>query len=1264
MSNRDDHKRGWKFCSWNVKGLGQLVKRKKVLNTLKAKKYDIAFLQETHLSELDNKKLQRDWVGHVYYSVGSSASKGVTILVHKHLQFRNQKLYTDEQGRLIIMLAEIGGQPYILVNIYAPNVDDPSFFGHLECKIIEIRNGQDYPIVVGGDFNQIFDMVLDRSRPSNLKQRKSVDILINICKDMGLVDIWRLLNPKGRDYTFYSANHKVYTRIDYFLISHSLIPYIVTCSIGSILVSDHADISLSIQQPNNVYRAKRWRFNSSLLKDASFKIQLQEQINLFKETNIPSSPSPCTTWETLKAVLRGFIIQYASHEKKIKSAELANLETEVKKAENTFKANMSDTNLRELTHLKYKYNSLLSKKLEFSLFRARQRFFEGGDKAGRMLANYIKQQETYCSIPAICDQQGVLHTNPVDINNTFKVFYERLYSSESTANSVAIETFLNNLDLPSLTLDQKQLLETPITAEEIQEVIKSLPTGKAPGPDGFTADFYKCYANDLVPLMLDMYMDSIDRGTFPPTLSQAVITLILKKEKEPTECGSYRPISLTNYDSRIFSKIIANRLNKVVPSLVHPDQVGFIRNRHSADNLRRLIDIMWAVKDDVDPTAALSLDAFKAFDTVEWKYLFLVLEHMGFGEKFLGLLHLVYKTPAAAVMTNGLISTYFRLHRGTRQGDPASPAIFALALEPLAAAIRSEASFVGITIGQVTHKIMMYADDILTFVKQPQISIPTLLSLIDSFSRLSGYKINWSKCEALALTSYCPKTLFHPADFKWPSQGINYLGILFPSEIADIMKVNMEPLLEKFKLDIERWSPLHLSLWAKANILKMTVAPKFNYIIQSLPVTLPMTLYHRFERLCNAFLWNGKRARIRLRKLQHKVSQGGLGIPNLLLYHYAFCLRHLAQWSLPPERAPPWYTAEAHFCPDLNLTLYLSATLPPTAQNHPVISCLKEVWRKVAKILDFNPFLNSSSSIWYNPCLRIGKSTFYWKEWVQSGILTLGQLFEGQDLKSFGDLQAEFKLQKHNYWRYMQIHSLLKNTFKTTLVPFSADTPSHIIKRYGMGHEASAYYTMLAGNQDYILALKTVWERDLEVTYTDDEWKDVINNLKNLARDIRTRLVQFKIINRMYWTPTKLFKAKLSANPTCWKCTEDGTLIHMLWGCPKVQQFWTAVHECIEKIVGEDVPFCIRLFVLGDPSIVKDCLPAVYAEWVQTAIMLGRKLIMQQWKSAHVPSITDWYSSLATVAAYEEVSFQQLNRPDWHYYKWRGFLQHINNNDG
>lgn len=145
------HKGGLNFCSWNVKGMGQLIKRKKILSTLKARKYDIVFLQETHLSALENKKLRRDWVGQVFYSVGSSKSRGVTILVHKHLQLKSNRICTDDIGRIIIE-TEIQGHPMILANIYAPNLNDPAFFGMLECKIREVQNGSSYPVVQGGDF--------------------------------------------------------------------------------------------------------------------------------------------------------------------------------------------------------------------------------------------------------------------------------------------------------------------------------------------------------------------------------------------------------------------------------------------------------------------------------------------------------------------------------------------------------------------------------------------------------------------------------------------------------------------------------------------------------------------------------------------------------------------------------------------------------------------------------------------------------------------------------------------------------------------------------------------------------------------------------------------------------------------------------------------------------------------------------------------------------------------------------------------------------
>ena len=82
----------------------------------------------------------------------------------------------------------------------------------------------------------------------------------------------------------------------------------------------------------------------------------------------------------------------------------------------------------------------------------------------------------------------------------------------------------------------------------------------------------------------------------------------------------------------------------------------------------------------------------------------------------------------------------------------------------------------------------------------------------------------------------------------------------------------------------------------------MNCVPKFNHLLQSLPISIPLKFFKQFDRLCDTFLWSGKHPRLNLRKLQRPVDQGALGIPNLLLYHFAFGLRHMIQWSLPPER--------------------------------------------------------------------------------------------------------------------------------------------------------------------------------------------------------------------------------------------------------------------------------------------------------------------------------------------------------------------------
>ncbi len=249
---------------------------------------------------------------------------------------------------------------------------------------------------------------------------------------MGYVDVWRVLNPQGRDFTFFSSPHATFTRIDFFLISKNLLQSVVTCSTGSMTISDHALVSLEVLPFSDRICIPRWRFNSSLLQESDFKKALRSQIKLYIELNVPTAPSAGIAWEALKAVMRGYVIQYASHKKRKGIARQVETEEKIKLVEASLKRSFSNKDLRALTQLKYNYNCILSQKVEFSLFRMRQLYYESGDKAGKLLANSLKQKELSSIISAIRSKGGELRSKSVEINNMFRVLCEPLYSGIST----------------------------------------------------------------------------------------------------------------------------------------------------------------------------------------------------------------------------------------------------------------------------------------------------------------------------------------------------------------------------------------------------------------------------------------------------------------------------------------------------------------------------------------------------------------------------------------------------------------------------------------------------------------------------------------------------------------------------------------------------------------------------------------------------------------------------------------------------------------
>ena len=353
-----------KIISYNVRGLHSPIKRKKILNQLRQIGCQIAFLQETHLPDLEHEKLKRSWADKIYYSSHKSGRKrGVSILVHRSVNFTATASHKDTEGRFILVNGIIDGIEISLMNVYAPNEDDPVFIKHIYNFLLKNSTGI---LLMGGDFNCVMSHTLDRQPAPKTPLSRMSRMLNGQSKESGLIDIWRQKFSNCKDFTYYSSRHQSYSRIDYFFTPKSEIHRVVDIKILTITLSDHAPLLMSWDLGHKP-TSRLWRLNTSLLNDEKFITFVKSELKFYLETNCTPEISPLVLWDCAKAYIRGRIIAYSSAQKKRKEARQKELEETIKGLEQQHKQALSASSLTPLKEARRELNNLISDKIEGNL---------------------------------------------------------------------------------------------------------------------------------------------------------------------------------------------------------------------------------------------------------------------------------------------------------------------------------------------------------------------------------------------------------------------------------------------------------------------------------------------------------------------------------------------------------------------------------------------------------------------------------------------------------------------------------------------------------------------------------------------------------------------------------------------------------------------------------------------------------------------------------------------------------------------------------
>ena len=888
-----------KVTSYNVRGLNDESKLRHLINhcykTVGSKDQDSIYcFQETFIE--NSGKIPYLWRGNHFLTPGRGNSSGCLTLLSSHLNVVDSRLVED-RGH-VLACQRIGDQnvTYIIANIYAPNPNNAEkidFFEKVlnEVSELEMLYSCTKSIVVG-DYNLTFRVEESKNRRFTAQEKNVSRAVKQMLSDLGLKDIWE----KNVKFTWRRANSDSFSTIDRVFFAANEFNPVISETNWSLSFSDHAAVEIHFNMKNtkpSPPKSRITRLDPSVISDPATRPIIIEEIcrliNLAQE-----NWNPHLKLDYAKMCVRT-VLEKAQADRKLKEkTEEDYLDLELDLAikalgREDLQANGRLELIDLIETLRNKKAVLVDEKGKRLADKLGTKWYNEGEKSNKYFLRLLNRINPDKFV-ALENEAGELVTDEDDIEKEIVAFYKELYEEYEQQTSDDDPSFFD--EISGLENDDERSVCGEISLEELS---KTLATCKdsAPGPDGIPYSIIRALWQPLGQLLVNAWNHSLRTGELPQSHRVSFLKLIPKIGKDGKKLTNWRPITLSNCDHKIITKVYATRMSEKIEKCIKERQTAYLKGRMINDNIRSLLATIKLanVEENIDGLI-VSLDAKKAFDSVEHSYIEKVLVKFGLAA-FVPIFKVLYSNLSSDIIINGRIVKGFKIKRGVKQGDALSCILFIMCMEPLLRNIESNARIKSLkseVLNSEVPKLYAYADDVNSVIKNDQESLQEMFREYERLTNLSGLQLNADKTEILPIKSTNIRN-FNPLyviNYKnethrlKPCTSTKINGIIFQQDESELRQANVDNVVRKTDEQLKKWSRRGLSILGKILIVKTFGVSQIVYLMQSM--NLSDADFKKLKHILYKFIWNrhylAAKAPERIkREITNKpILEGGLGM--------------------------------------------------------------------------------------------------------------------------------------------------------------------------------------------------------------------------------------------------------------------------------------------------------------------------------------------------------------------------------------------------